>query len=378
MSGQVQEYNIAVAFDLVPFSASRKFSDCVLKVGGEEMKSHRILLAGCSPVLAEKFADESVTTVELEGLNVESFKLFLDYMYSGKLQLSQGTLPGLLRIAYDLEIKSLFDVCSEFVDQISSARTVLHLLQQVAFALPKLPNFLKFCAALIEAVQNDTAFEFLTVDQFKLLLTRCRFTSNYVRDDIIRKYLSATGADPEKFAEFAESMAGAMEDTSIQRTAYSAVFICSPPDPGLLRSMASEIRVTSSGMLNGRDPSSIIEENPTRHWFTESDGNAWVVIEFTELYIQPTDYAIWSHGGASTMRNWQFQGSNDRLNWVVLSNHRNDESIRAPFSTATWPINTNGFFKYFRIVQTGNNWSGNRWLYMMKMEIWGVACQMDM
>ena len=191
------------------------------------------------------------------------------------------------------------------------------------------------------------------------------------------KYLTATGADAEKFSEFAAGMAGAVDD-NIQRTAYSAVFMCSPPDPGLLRAMASEVRVTSSEMVNGRDPSSLIEENPRQHWFTESDGNAWVVVEFTELHIQPTDYAIWSHGGASTLRNWAFQGSNDRTNWVVLSNHRNDESIRAPFSTCTWPINTNGFFKYFRIIQTGNNWSGNRWLYMMKIDIWGVACQRDM
>jgi hypothetical protein len=62
----------------------------------------------------------------------------------------------------------------------------------------------------------------------------------------------------------------------------------------------------------------------------------------------------------------------------VLSTHRNDEKIRAPFSSATWPVNTNGFFKYFRVLQTGNNWSGNRWLYMMKLEIWGIACSMDM
>jgi hypothetical protein len=142
--------------------------------------------------------------------------------------------------------------------------------------------------------------------------------------------------------------------------------------------MASQIKVSASGMLNGRDPATIIEESPKRHWFTESDGNAWVLIEFTELYIQPTDYGIWSHSGASTLRNWAFQGSNDRMNWVVLSSHRNDETIRAPFSSGIWPINTNGFFKFFRILQTGNNWSGNRWLSMMKLEIWGVACSMDL
>lgn len=376
MSGQVQEFDIPIVFDFQAIAEFQKFADCTVTIGGVEFKSHRVLLAGCSNVLAEKFSDGTVTAVEFSGLDADSFRIFYNFLYSGKLFLSQATLPGLLKIAYELDIKSLFNTCSEFIDQISSARTVIRLLQQVAFALDKLPNFVKFCAALIEALQNDTDFAFLTVDEFKILISRCRFTSTYVRDDIIRKYLAATGADPEKFAEFAQAMAGAMDD-NIQRTAYSAVFMCSPPDPGLLRAMASEVRVTSSEMVNGRDPSSLIEENPTQHWFTESDGNAWVVVEFTELHIQPTDYAIWSHGGASTLRNWAFQGSNDRTNWVVLSNHRNDESIRAPFSTATWPINTNGFFKYFRIIQTGNNWSGNRWLYMMKIDIWGVACQMD-
>jgi hypothetical protein len=43
----------------------------------------------------------------------------------------------------------LFDLCSEFIDQISSARTVL---PQLLFALRRLPSFVKFAAALIEAV----------------------------------------------------------------------------------------------------------------------------------------------------------------------------------------------------------------------------------
>jgi hypothetical protein len=217
-----------------------------------------------------------------------------------------GLLPGLLRISYDLEVKPLFDLCAEFVDQSSSARTVVPLLRQISFALDRLPNFLRFTASLIEAITSETDFSFPSATQFKLMVGHARFTSTYVRDDIIRKYISATTTDADKFAEFAENRPGELDDT-IPRAAYSAVFICSPPDAGLLRSMASQVRVVSSGMLNGRDPSSVIEENPRKHWFTESDGNAWVLIEFTELFIQPTDYAIWSHGGASTLRNWLFE-----------------------------------------------------------------------
>jgi hypothetical protein len=376
MAVQVQERQTVISFDFSAIAPSALFSDCTLTVQGATFLSHRVLLAGLSKVLASSFSD-GTTTVDLPSFQPDAFRLFLDFLYSGKLGLSPAALPGLLRVAYDLEIKPLFDLCGEFVDQSSSARTVLPLLRQLSFALDRLPNFLRFVAALIEALTADTDFSFLSPAQFKLLIAHSRFTTAYVRDDIIRKYITATAADSEAFADFAENRPGELEDT-IARTAYSAVFICSPPDAGLLRSMASQVGVISSGMLNGRDPSSIIQESPRKHWFTESDGNAWVLVEFTELYIQPTDYAIWSHGGASTLRNWMFQGSNDRLNWVVLSTHKNDESIKAPFSTVTWPINTNGFFKYFRVLQTGNNWSGNRWLYMMKLEIWGIACSMDL
>jgi hypothetical protein len=375
---QIQEYNdLQVCFDFSSFANTPRFTDCVLKIGSTEIRSYRVILAASSPVLSQLFADDSVTSLDLSQFDLDSIRLFLGLLYTRKLQLSRQALPGLLKIALDLNVKSLFNVCSEFLDQISSARTVIGLMKDLGFGFSKLPNFIQFAAALIEAISNDTDFAFLPPSEFRALISHARFTSNYVRDDIVQKYLQATQADPAQFADFAEGPLG-LADDSIQRTAYSAVFICSPPDPGLCRSLSAQVKVVSSGMLNGRDPSTILEEKPKKHWFTESDGNAWVLIEFTELYIQPTDYAVWSHGGASTLRNWVLQGSNDRINWVMLSNHRNDESVKAPFSTATWPVNTNGFFKFFRIVQTGNNWSGNRWLYLLKLEIWGVACAMEM
>jgi hypothetical protein len=240
-----------------------------------------------------------------------------------------------------------------------------------------LPRFLKVAAALIEALVNETDFGFLDPDAFKLLISRARFTSKYARDEIVSKYIAGRSGAPEAVAELSSPTPGVIEDT-IERSAYSAVFICSPPDPGLLRSLSAQVLVTSSAMLTARDPTSIIEEAPDHHWYTESHGNAWVMVEFTELYIQPTDYGIWSHIGASTLRNWDLHGSNDTVSWVVLATHRDDESLRTPGSSAIWPVNTNGFFKYFRLIQTGNNWSGNRWMYLLKIEIWGVACQMEM
>jgi hypothetical protein len=369
MSIQIQKFQTAVSFDFSSLPNPSLFSDCTIIVGNESFNSHRILLSGISKTLCSSFSN-GATTVTFSEFDPSAFGLFLSFLYTGAISLSAENLPELLRIACFLEVAPLLSVLSEFVDRCSSARTAVPLLRSVGFALDRLPNFLRFVAGLIEALTVDTDFGFLSGSAFKLLIRHARFTSADVKDEVIRKYIAATETAPENGL-------GEVEDT-IGRTAYSAVFVCKPPDVGLLRSMASQVRVVSSGTLSIRDPTSIIEEQPKKHWFTESDGNAWVLFEFAGLFVHPTDYAIWSHGGASTLRNWMFQGSNDREGWVVLSRHQNDETVRAPFSTATWAVNTNGFFKYFRVLQTGNNWSGNGWLYLLKLEIWGIACSMDL
>jgi hypothetical protein len=377
MTHAIHEFSRPQQFDFGPIARSSLFTDCTITLSSGSLRSHRLLLAASSPVLSAHFCDDSVTSLSLPGVSLDAFQLFLTLLHTSRIPLSLPVLPSVLRVACDLECASLFSVCADFVDEVSSRRTVLALLRDLAFAVHRLPGFLKFAAALIEALNAETDFAFLSADQFKLLISRARFTTPYARDEVIRKYLAGTGTEEAAFAEFERPMPGVLEDT-IERAAYSAVFICAPPDPGLLRSLAAQVVVTSSGMATARDPASIIDEAPARHWYTESDDNAWVTVEFTELYIQPTDYGIWSHFGASTLRNWTLHGSNDMAVWVVLSSHRDDESIRDPGSAAIWPVNTNGFFKYFRIMQTGNNWSGNRWMYLLKVEIWGVACQMEL
>jgi hypothetical protein len=374
MSLPVHEFFRPQQFDFGPLASL--FTDCTVSLCDGSLRSHRLLLAASSPAFRAHFSDDSVASLSLPSVSLEAFRLFAAFLQTSRIPLSLPALPPVLRLACDLDCAPLLAVCAEFVDEVSSRRTVLPLLRDLAFALHRLPLFLKFAAALIEALDSETDFAFLAPEQFKLLVSRARFTAPYVRDEVICRYLAGTGAAESAFAEFARPLPGVLEDT-IERAAYSAVFICAPPDAGLLRSLAAQVAVTSSAMANARDPASIIEEAPARHWYTESDGNAWVMVEFTELYIQPTDYGIWSHFGSSTLRNWTLHGSNDRTVWVNLSSHRDDESVREPGSSAIWPVNTNGFFKYFRIMQTGSNWSGNRWMYLLKVEIWGVACQMD-
>lgn len=377
MTEQVHQYTEQTAFDLSAIYESSRFCDCVVVVENQEFKAHRVILAASSKYFNKVFEDETVTRVELKDISKDSFSQFLLFTYTNKINVSAETAQGLLRIAYNLEAPTLLDVLAKFLDEVTKPAIVLTLLKEVHFALSKLPRFLKMAATSIEDIHPKTDFSFMDKEDFRILIKKSRFPNQYIRDDIIERYCKATGIDIEEFAEF-KAFDPSLPDESVGKMTFSAVCLTSPPDSGLFARLGpDQVEVFGSGALNGRDPSTLIEEDPIRHWFTESDGNAWVLFEFKELYIQPTHYGIWSHGGSSTLRNWSFQASNDRSNWIVLSTHNNDESIKEPFSEHIWPIDTNGFWRYFRIIQTGNNWSGNRWLYMQRVEIWGVACSKD-
>jgi hypothetical protein len=90
---------------------------------------------------------------------------------------------------------------------------------------------------------------------------------------------------------------------TIERTADLAIFICLPPGPGLLRAMASHVTLLSTIAHERR--------KPPKHEFTESNGNAWVLVELTELFIRRPDSAKWPQARAWTFKNARVQGLND-------------------------------------------------------------------
>jgi hypothetical protein len=74
------------------------------------------------------------------------------------------------------------------------------------------------------------------------------------------------------------------------------------------------------------------------------------------------------------LRNWNLEGSNDGVEWVVLRQHVNDTSLaETAHSTASWEVNNpDGLaFSRFRIIMTGPNSTGDHHLFMMGLELYG-------
>ncbi|XP_022785923.1 BTB/POZ domain-containing protein At2g30600-like isoform X2 [Stylophora pistillata] len=97
---------------------------------------------------------------------------------------------------------------------------------------------------------------------------------------------------------------------------------------------------------------------------TKDDNGSWWCVALSENYsLYLTHYTL-RHGlgdGNSFLRHWKLEGSLDGSNWEVLKKHEDDKKLSRPSEnfTATWSIDREvGAFRFFRIVQTGENSSG--------------------
>eukprot|EP01118_Nematostelium_gracile_P014236 TRINITY_DN5500_c0_g1_i1.p1 TRINITY_DN5500_c0_g1~~TRINITY_DN5500_c0_g1_i1.p1 ORF type:complete len:277 (-),score=64.55 TRINITY_DN5500_c0_g1_i1:53-841(-) len=74
------------------------------------------------------------------------------------------------------------------------------------------------------------------------------------------------------------------------------------------------------------------------------------------IRVNPVAYCL-RHGSAQNraMRSWQFLGSNDRKDWVLISDHRNDQGLPVhEGATHTFRLKeVKESWRYFRILKTG-------------------------
>jgi hypothetical protein len=108
---------------------------------------------------------------------------------------------------------------------------------------------------------------------------------------------------------------------------------------------------------------------------TNEAPGSWVAVQLAvAVALKRYDLRHGNNWGGHVLRNWNLEGSNDGVEWVVLRQHVNDTSLaEREHSTASWEVdNPDGLaFSRFRIIMTGPNSSGNHHLMMMGLELYG-------
>ena len=109
---------------------------------------------------------------------------------------------------------------------------------------------------------------------------------------------------------------------------------------------------------------------------TKNKEPSFFYINLGEYAFKPTHYTLrhgyWTSGGH--MQYWQFEVSNNLVDWIILKKHENDASLSGGYKSCTYKldINNDKFYKYFRIYMNGTNIS-NRWdIRLSGMEFYGT------
>lgn len=108
---------------------------------------------------------------------------------------------------------------------------------------------------------------------------------------------------------------------------------------------------------------------------TKAQPNSWFSIDFKDKMVQPTAYTLrhYSSWDVEALRNWNMEGSNDGVNWTIISKHTNDSSLNAKGATHTWAVQCKDAYRIFRILQWGLNSNRHYYLCLSGFEIYGTV-----
>ncbi len=102
------------------------------------------------------------------------------------------------------------------------------------------------------------------------------------------------------------------------------------------------ITVKTSSIIKG-SVAIIVSRTSTMFWTrgTDTEQSSFISIDIGKNnYLTPSHYTL-RHGhcnAADSLRNWIFEGSNDDINYYILSIHRNDRSLKNGWDTKTFPV----------------------------------------
>jgi len=95
------------------------FSDVTLCVGTDEIRCHRNILATSSPFFMGMFQSEldesSWTKIPIKEMEASTLRLVLDYVYTGKVELTVDTVQPVLSAANLFQMNQLRDGCASFM-----------------------------------------------------------------------------------------------------------------------------------------------------------------------------------------------------------------------------------------------------------------------
>ena len=137
--------------------------------------------------------------------------------------------------------------------------------------------------------------------------------------------------------------------------------------------LTDEVAVCSSALVKDSTEISYFVGRDTVRLVTKPEDNAWMQVDFKDKLIQPSYYTLKHYLSWDTecLRNWILQASNDGIHWVTVKKHEEDSALSEKGATHTWPVQSRGAYRIWRIKQTGLNSNKHKYLACSGIEFYG-------
>jgi hypothetical protein len=120
----------------------------------------------------------------------------------------------------------------------------------------------------------------------------------------------------------------------------------------------------------------VVNYDWNNYWFTTNSPNSWIQFDFKDRLVSLSHYALKSDGNECHLLQWALQGSVDGNSWTDLD-RRNTQELNGKYLTKIFPCeqressSTPPFYRYIRLMQTGNDSSGYDHLMLGNFECFG-------
>lgn len=139
----------------------------------------------------------------------------------------------------------------------------------------------------------------------------------------------------------------------------------------------------SSNSIFGDDadhhPKNLVDYDNNNCYESSNQENSKVIFDFKNRAIQLTNYSIKTYNNQQNTRhlkNWTIEVSNDEDDWIEVDSHTNDDSVNDSYKVATFDTKElEGFYRFVRLRQTGENWIHDFDTYICQLEFYGKIKQ---
>jgi len=134
-----------------------------------------------------------------------------------------------------------------------------------------------------------------------------------------------------------------------------------------------QVVVRYSSIMHDSAPAEKLLSPETLRIVTKPDPKSWFSFDFGSRKIRPTAYMVRHYLSWDTeaLRNWNFEASNDGMEWKVIREHRGDVSLKKKGQEFVFPVQCNEFYSSFRLYQTGPNSNRHHYLAISGFDIFG-------